>query len=215
MKLEIEKYFKDNKVEKWNPVIVPLKDEGSISRIEEALIEIGRRTISDNFILDETNREVYTNIALYFFGHGPYDIKKGVFLWGNVGCGKTTLMKVIGYFIKIFVSRNGFRLEHCHDVNNNFQLIGAETFEKYKKGSVCFDELGSESKTASYYGSTIQVMPIHIDIRYRLFIDYGKWTHFTSNFDLKWITQNYGVRESDRIKEMCNVIQMSGSSRRK
>lgn len=209
----IEKFFKEHIEPKWQPTTVPVHDK---KQMMNALLDTGKRFAGPGFALDDLNSEMYMNAALYILGQpGKFPLEKGLFIWGRVGCGKTTLIRVVGLFAHIFAKRNAYRIEHTHDASHKFQMKGAEALFEFEKGSVCFDELGSEPKTTSYFGTQVPVMPMHIEKRYRLFTSAGNRTHFTSNFDLKWLGDNYGVREADRVKEMCTVIQMQGSTRRK
>jgi DNA replication protein DnaC len=219
MEKKIEKFFKEFIEEKWKPTVTPFSSsdsEENLRKLNEALLGIGKKLIGESFTLDETNQRIYENAALYYMGQeGDFPLHKGLFIWGKVGCGKTLLFQVVGIFCKIFSPRNGYRIEHCHDASNKFQLKGAEALEEFEGGSVCFDELGSEPLKTGHFGTAVAVMPMHIEKRYRLYTQKGRWTHFTSNFDLEWLEENYGKREADRLKEMCHMVKMSGASRRK
>ena len=219
MEKKIEKFFKEYVEEKWQPSVVPFSwtdANDNLRRLNDAIFNIGRRLVGNSFTLDASNQRIYENAALFIMGQeGDWPLDKGLFIWGRVGCGKTVLMQVIGMFAQIFAKRNGFRMDHCHELSHKFQIHGGPAFDEYRSGPVCFDELGSEPLTTSYFGTQVHVMPMHIEKRYRLFTKEGRWTHFTSNFDLAWIAENYGKREADRLKEMCTVIKMEGGSRRK
>ena len=185
----IDKFWKDYMEPKWKPTFVMFFDGDSEAenhvKLKRALLKIGKGLIGDDFVLDRENMEVYMQTALYLLGHeSGYPLEKGLFIWGKVGCGKTVMMKVVGMFAKIFNPRNGYRIEHCHEASAKFQMRGAEALDEFVKGSVCFDELGSEPLTTSYYGTQVPVMPMHIEKRYRLFMGRGRWTHFSSYFDL-------------------------------
>jgi len=218
MEKVIDRFFREHIAEKWKPTVTPFSGENNtenLQRVIQALLDIGRRLIGNSFVIDEKNRDMYMNLALYIMGQeGGFPLDKGVFVWGKVGCGKTLLFRVVGVYARIFAKRNGYRIEHSHEASNKFQLQGAEALEEFVGGSVCFDELGSEPLKTSYYGTAVPVMPMHIHKRYSLFTSKGRWTHFTSNFDLEWIQENYGKREADRIREMCTVVKMEGGSRR-
>ena len=219
MEKRIEKFFKDHIEDRWQPTVTPFNGSNGVEnlkRLNDAIFDIGRRLIGTSFTLDSENQRMYENAALYFMGQeGDWPLDKGLFVWGRVGCGKTVLFKVIGVFAQIFAKRNGYRIEHCHEASTKFQIHGGQALDEFRDGSVCFDELGSEPLTTSFYGTQVQVMPMHIERRYRLYTGKGRWTHFTSNFDLEWIAENYGKREADRLREMCTIVRMDGKSRRK
>lgn len=213
----ISKFFNTYIEPKWQPSVMEITDEGKLAeRISVAILDIGERLVGNKFVLDDENVWIYHTVVKYLMGHdtGPVTTSKGLYIWGRVGCGKTTLLRVAGVFAKIFNKRNGYRIQHCHDCSSDFQLRGPESLNDSSGGSICYDELGSEPLTTSYYGTQVPVMAMHVDKRYRLWTTMGRWTHFTSNFDLKWVGENYGVREADRVREMCNVLKMPGGSRR-
>lgn len=209
----IDDFFKRYIAKKWQPLKLEVEDRQDV---KNALLDIGTRLVGPGFVLDENALPVYMKTALYLLGHGEgLDVAKGLYIWGRVGCGKTTVMKVCGVFAQIYCKGNGHRMLHCHDAAHNYQAKGSVVFEEEAIGTLCFDELGSEPPVTGYYGTPLAVMAMHIEKRYRVWVNQGRWTHFTSNFNLKWCGEHYGVREADRLKEMCNVIEMPGGTRRK
>jgi hypothetical protein len=77
-----------------------------------------------------------------------------------------------------------------------------------------FDDLGEED-LASHMGNKVNVMGQIIENRYRN--RQFQLTHFTSNHTIDELNDLYGPRVTDRLREMCNVIQYphTAKSRRK
>jgi len=73
---------------------------------------------------------------------------------------------------------------------------------------VYFDDLGIEP-AAINYGQRIEPIQDLIFSRYRLWEQSKKLTHFSTNLSLQELADRYDSRVVDRLKGMCNVIQLS------
>jgi DNA replication protein DnaC len=168
------------------------------------------------FKLSTQEEHIYLSVAMYFtqderfeteYG---YDLKKGLKLYGNVGCGKTTLMKMF-----IDNPLQSHAVIHCRKVSSDFQKEGVEGIEKYygyvnpgvkmmfghQDLGICFDDLGTESG-ARNYGNEANVMAEVILSRYESRVP----THITTNLSADQIEEYYGVRVRSRMREMFNQI---------
>jgi DNA replication protein DnaC len=69
---------------------------------------------------------------------------------------------------------------------------------------ICFDDLGTEDTEKAHYGNRTNVMEKIILNRY----DHcrNKLTHFTTNLTAEQIKETYGLRVTDRLREMVNVL---------
>nr|WP_319398238.1 ATPase [uncultured Carboxylicivirga sp.] len=148
------------------------------------------------------------------------DLRKGLFLCGPVGCGKTSLMHLIQLLIH---PTKRFGLKACRDVSFEFQKQGFDIIHRYSKrcfsitpGSkvpitTCFDDLGAE-QNLKYFGSECNVMAEVILSRYELFVSDKLITHLTSNLNANQIEEMYGTRVRSRLREMMNVISWSDTA---
>lgn len=187
---------------------------------KNAFLDIAKNNIPD-FSIDERNREVINNLFFYFNGiEGKYKLDKGIWLFGDIGTGKSSLMYLFSEFKKLYF--DGFKIHICSKVSNDYAING--DLDKYtynEKGypggpvSMCFDELGRETIPANYYGQKLNVMQHILHIRYSLWQSTGVKTFITTNDDPSAIESKYGDFIRDRNREMFNIVLLQGKSRRK
>lgn len=165
------------------------------------------------FCLSEREEGIYKILCMYHTGdkqfedHG-YSFDKGILLYGGVGCGKTTMMRLM--------KENPvqtFAIVECMHVADQYQKEGAEVVHKFSKlTSVCFNDLGTEieSGESNHFGSKKNVMAEMILNHYERNQVKTFRMHFTTNLDADSLTQIYGKRVASRIREMCNIISLEG-----
>src|SRR6185312_1321354 len=173
--------------------------------------------LSKHLQVDEHNQDIIRLLCDYFsdcgnfeYADDHYSLRKGLFISGNIGCGKTYLMKLLQENLKQY-----YRLVSCREIADKFALDGDEALEKYssireywdrvtgKKCQTiypyCFDDLGTESDK-KYYGNDVNVM---LDILLRRY-EKGDFilTHVTTNLSADELKARYGNRLTSRFKEM-------------
>jgi hypothetical protein len=166
--------------------------------------------------------EVVEALILYFFQHPRFEeeghgsLKKGIYLVGGVGAGKTFLMSL---FQSNAICNTS--LITTNDICDLYQDKGLEAIREkyivlghsgYMFGFI-YDDLGAERIPIKHMGNEMNVMERIILGRY----EYGDFfkTHFTSNLDAVQIEATYGTRVKSRLKEMCNFFVLPGTDRRK
>lgn len=199
----------------------------------ELKIELFKKTLNDicpNFnIKSDSHKETINNIFRYCCGmDGIYELSKGMWIWGSIGTGKSTLLQVINRFNYLlnpkthvfennrwFYVSGGFKIINCTTASNRYSHDGMEGLEyfTYNNGNphtIGFDELGREPNPSKYYGTEMNVMQYIFQSRYEL--RHECRTHVTTNMELKGITALYGTYIADRVKEMFNIVEVSGKS---
>lgn len=147
------------------------------------------------------------------------DLQKGIMLSGPIGCGKTSLMKLLRFFLFQYQS---YTVKSCREISFEFINKGFEVIHKYgsqvpngsKPKTICFDDLGTE-QNLKYFGNECNIMAEILLSRYDRFISQGTLTHITTNLSAGEIETYYGNRVRSRMREMFNLISFSTYSKDK
>lgn len=165
--------------------------------------------------------EIYHILTEYFskdeaFVKRGYDLNKGLLVVGPVGTGKTEAFNV---FQEIFRCSNQFFLiVATRHIIRDYTNDGAKILNKYGKKSfdtIYFDDLGLEEVNTKMFGNNANVMSEILMDRYENFKRKGVLTFASSNLSAKQFEEIYGERMRDRMREMFNIIQVTGKSFRK
>ncbi len=157
--------------------------------------------------------EAAKSAAYDIIKHFP-DVKKGLFLWGNPGTGKTLLSTIIltelitrhavdGRFVKI--SRNFFNRLRASFIEGSENYGTTREIEKeYAEVDILVvDDFGTQRDSA-WEQETLYNL---VDARYET----EKFTVFTSNNNpLTALKDISGGRVLSRMKEMCRIMEISG-----
>jgi energy-coupling factor transporter ATP-binding protein EcfA2 len=145
------------------------------------------------------------------------DTNKGLLLSGPVGCGKTSLMKLLPYLAP---HKTNYEIIPTRNIVFNFNAAGFEVLEKYNDTkNYCFDDLGVEP-TGCHYTKECNVMGEILLSRYDIFkngrepvlsLTKGK-THITTNLNAEELEARYGSRVRSRLREMFNLISFDSST---
>lgn len=189
----------------------------------QLMVYHGSKVITDaqrygKFEIDSNNKAIIDNMFLWLTRHPkcPWNLDKAFFLCGGIGCGKTTLMKT---FLNVVNEVSNY-IVPMYQSYLFYEEIRRYGLSYFKTRPIFIDELGREQ--LEIYVNGVRVRPIEdlVGLRY----EYGAATFFTSNFKLETLSQGYdengkkigyGKYIGDRIGEMCNIIVMPGTSRRK
>lgn len=147
-------------------------------------------------------------------------LKKGFYIFGDLGCGKSTFMSLLAEFKKIN-NDSTFRFMTVSEVCQAYKQSGSidrftfnEDGIQGKPATYCFDELGREPKVVDNYGTKMDVISQVLQDRYVLWQSKGVITHLITNLDFEELGNRYGEFIKERIVEMCNVIEFKGESKR-
>lgn len=131
------------------------------------------------------------------------DINKGILLSGPVGCGKTSLMKLLRCIVP---HQKSYKIIPARNIVFGFNHVGFKTIEDYGNTNYfCFDDLGIEPM-GRHYGKDCNVMGEILLSRYELFLEYHIKTHATTNLNAQELEDRYGNRVRSRMREMFNLI---------
>lgn len=163
------------------------------------------------FSLNEEEKQIYWLLSMYFTGDADFEkhgfkLKKGILVFGPIGCGKTTAMSLF--------RRNPskeYGLISCIKVAEEFKKNGPVGIEKFYNQSYCFDDFGTEGN-GKFFGNESNVMADILMTKYETEISTGFRTYITTNLTPEQIEEYYGKRLRSRMKEMFNVIRFPSDS---
>lgn len=149
---------------------------------------------------------------------------KGIYLGGNVGVGKTTLMKLFQRN-----RRQVFTVQNAKAIADLFESQGQETMEQFvecpelpendsrnfyhRVMGLCIDDIGTET-IKIHFGNKKNVIGDLIEKRYAKG-NTGPLLHLTTNLTGDQVKSFYGERVASRIRECMNCVDYMGEDRRK
>lgn len=188
--------------------------------------ELDKLCPSGIFTIDPKNRATVNSVFAWVWKYDAwnqcgYDYKKGLFVYGPIGTGKSTLLKGLQKYMNTVKDRYGnkdyrigFFWKSASELANSYAGDGQEKLLQWcDECNLLIDELGREPRPAKHYGTELNVIQFLLQMRY----DRRKYniTHLTSNIDPEDVLPLYGDYISDRFKEMFNIIPYGGESKRK
>ncbi len=178
----------------------------------------GKLLFGKNFHIWEENMEVVYRLSLYmirdFEACEQYQIDpaKSILLTGPVGCGKTTLMKLIRHIVP---HSRSYEIIPVRNVVFGFNNLGYGIIEDYgNNGFYCFDDIGVEP-IGRHFGKDCNVIGEILLSRHDLFLKNGTKTHGTTNLNAEELEERYGKRVRSRMREMFNLFAFQKDSKDK
>ncbi|OMP78203.1 hypothetical protein [[Flexibacter] sp. ATCC 35208] len=185
---------------------------------------IGKDMYGRDYTIADIDKPIISRLLCYFLkdrevaAAEKIDLQKGILLMGPVGCGKSSIMKIMNNFCP---APDKPVFHSCNEIAIDFNTKGYETILKYTKGSFfpytsiprvhCFDDLGLEPP-GYYYGNNSNVMAEILLSRYNYFTSCDMITHITTNLNTSELEAIYGNRIRSRMREMFNQIIFSNTS---
>ncbi|HCO84396.1 MAG TPA: ATPase [Arenibacter sp.] len=178
----------------------------------------GKLMFGKKFKIYDDDRKILLKLCNYMIRdydnckkHG-IDPNKGLLLSGPVGCGKTSLMKLLKFLVP---HQRPYSVIPSRNIVFGFNHIGYKTIEDYGNGQFfCFDDLGVEP-TGRHYGQDCNVMGEILLSRYDLFMKSKLRTHATTNLNAQELEERYGNRVRSRMRELFNLVAFDKESRDK
>lgn len=177
-----------------------------------------RRGQNRQFIIDNDNHDVIRQMWLWIVGSREckWDLNKGIYLGGKIGCGKTILMNAFCDVLS-FVSRKHITRIAAKDLYDYLRQNGPKSLSQCP---LFIDELGREAVEVSDFGNRVRPFADIMEQRYET----GTLTLITSNFAISTLAkevddsgrrqQGYGEYISERVQETTNMVVLPGGSRR-
>ena len=178
----------------------------------------GKLLFGKNFKIYEEDEVVLYKLCIYFIRDFDacaklnIDPNKGILLSGPVGCGKTSLMKLLRHIVP---HQKSYELIPARNITFAFNNIGYKTIQEYGNSNFyCFDDLGVET-TGRHFGKDCNVMGEILLSRYDLFLQRKIRTHATTNLNAQELEERYGNRVRSRMRQLFNLIAFDRESKDK
>lgn len=166
------------------------------------------------FIFNDVNN-FYIKAICYFLSDSSQfnevlklDYRKGLFIVGTTGLGKTEIIKA--------VKDNPLNPIAIYSMLDIADFVKKEGEFNLKIGSriICLDDVGTEQSTVKYYGTDISWFKDFIENYYLNEHPFSRLI-ITTNLTGDQIEERYGKRVRSRMREMFNTIALKGEDLRK
>jgi energy-coupling factor transporter ATP-binding protein EcfA2 len=178
----------------------------------------GKLLFGKKFKIFEEDREILFKLCNYFIKDEAnckkldIDTGKGILLSGPVGCGKTSLMKLLQHIVP---HHKLYKVIPTRNITFAFNHTGYKTIEHFGTNNFyCFDDLGVEP-TGRHYGKDCNVMGEILLSRYDLFLENKLKTHATTNLNAQELEERYGNRVRSRMRQLFNLVAFDKGSKDK
>ena len=175
----------------------------------------GKLLFGKNFKIYSEDEAILYKLCIYFIRDFEtckklnIDTNKGILLSGPVGCGKTSLMKLLPHIVP---HQNQHTVVPARNITFSFNKSGFKIIEDYgNNGFYCFDDLGVET-TGRHFGKDCNVMGEILLSRYDLFLKIKLRTHATTNLNAQELEERYGNRVRSRMRQLFNLIAFDKES---
>jgi len=137
------------------------------------------------------------------------DPKKGLLISGPVGCGKTSILKLLRHLVP---HQKAYQVIPSRNIVFSFNHLGFKTIEDYgNSGYLCMDDLGVEPM-GRYYGQECNVIGEILLSRYELFLNHNVRTHASTNLIAEELEERYGNRVRSRMRKLFNLVDFDKNS---
>ena len=178
----------------------------------------GKILFGEKFKIYKKDKDILLKLCSYFIKDKEnckkfdIDLDKGLLLTGPVGCGKTSLMKLLHFLVP---HQRKYVVMPCRNIVFAFNHLGYKTIEDYGESNFfCFDDMGVEPM-GRHYGKDCNVIGEILLSRYDLFLETKLKTHATTNLNAEELEERYGNRVRSRMRELFNLIAFDERARDK
>lgn len=201
------------------------------------IVEAIGKSRNPAFVIDDENRFAFENLIKWAHCDTsmkcldpvsgqviPGRLKRGIYIAGNTGTGKTWCMEIMQAYIQaigikvLWHNDNDPRPLYWRTIRaDGLCDVWAESgnIQQYKTAPMlAIQDLGNEPPETLYMGNRLDVVRYVIEYRGDM---HAEMTFITSNLRMggEILKERYGDRVSSRLQEMCNYLVIKGKDRRK
>lgn len=187
-------------------------DDNSILSLKKRFIQLIQSNLLETnrtFKIDDTNRQNLAFIFDWIIGKCEVEKRKGLMLVGEIGLGKSAIMKAVSELVKeihectsIYITANNVaRLYRSKDDDAAIKINRLITCKL-----LFIDDIGTEDR------KVYDTHPIEEIIRERY--EMKRITSFTTNLSSKELIDRYTQSIEDKISHMTFLVPFKGQSKR-
>lgn len=193
--------------------IEELKRKWTYKKMFQWMKFVSAETFKRKLIVDPFTTPLIKSLCFFLSGDARFetelnfDPKKGLLIRGISGLGKTYLVKCIQDN-----ELNPVQIENLIEITDEVKASGA--FElSYKSKILYLDDVGTEETPVNFYGTKITWFKDFVELYYSKDLPFNRLMISTNcNFDT--IEQKYGFRVRSRMKDMFNIVDVTGKDLR-
>lgn len=205
---------KNSKVKNFRNINILPEEEGLWKEYFIKLIQDEFYNANKEFKMTDYLRPKIKVCFDWVVGNMDVSLNKGLLLRGDVGTGKSAIMKAcMKLCIKLYNGSYGFLYPIYITADKVSRLYTNRSDESERRLNqimttrlLFIDDIGYEAK------KVFDHYPIPELIRERY--DNKRITCFTTNMSMEEIKAEYGVSVEDKLNEMCTIIKFEGQSKR-
>lgn len=196
---------------------LPLTSEQDINTHKTSFLGLAR-AICPRFSITDDNREAVADVFNWCIRlrqpQARLDPAKGLWLWGDVGTGKTVMLRTIVRFVNETWRRDqGEHVVMRYVTATRFCGRFADNgFKVFDNMPLCFDDLGTELVPSVFAGNKLNVMGYVIENIADA--DYVLPSVVTTRLNFKQLLLLYGAAVVDRIGATYNTVHLTGRTLR-
>lgn len=184
------------------------------------------REVCPGFKLEEHQKSLVNDIFRWCMRlPGRLNLARGLWIWGDIGSGKSTLMRIIDRFLLYqssigadpdFLPCRWMNIIPANEICDTYAEEGVPGLKKFLNVTrLCIDDVAIETRITSHYGTPMNVIGNLIAHRYNLMHRSNQvFTFATTNINPQQIAEIYDERIYDRCGEMFNFIHFEGFTHR-
>ena len=173
--------------------------------------------------VDEVTANFLKNFCKWMIGDhtGEWDIRKSLYIWGNLGVGKSTAVLAGHYLMAYFKashkwSQRSFKFISMDEIFlETYTTQSLEKIGALAKDSYCLDELRERHLSYKHYGNEFLIISDILTARHNIWKQQGLNTIITSNISPKRLKEVLNDdRLYDRMKQQFITVELTGENKR-